>query len=78
MIKMKKIYHVSYCDKFEGEGMFDAKGNLLDAWSCNDGVWRGEYFDGFMKELGIEVDYSRSEDPKLIKKLIKALDPYGD
>ncbi|HYT42643.1 MAG TPA: hypothetical protein VEP90_09870 [Methylomirabilota bacterium] len=75
---MKKIYYVSYCDKFEGEGMFDAKGNLLDAWSRNDGDWRGEYFDGFMKKLGIEVDYSRSDDQNLVKKLLKVLDPYGD
>jgi len=70
---MKKIYFVNYCDEFEAQGMFDDKGKLLDGWSCNDGNWRGEYFDGFLKELGIVVDYSKSDDPKLVKKLYKML-----
>lgn len=67
---MKTIYHVYICDDDVGEveGMFDTDGKLLGTWSNNDGNWRGEYFDPFMKELGIEVkDGSRN------RKLIKAL-----
>ncbi len=59
---MKTIYHVYYEGYEDGlpetgeiEGMIDSDGNLLGAWAANDGTWRGEYFDGFMEKLGIEV-----------------------
>ena len=51
---MKTIYYV-YVDDYEAEAMFSASGELLDFWSCNDGCWRGEYFNPFMKAAGIEV-----------------------
>jgi len=59
-----KVYHVyddgsefADDDDFYGEieGMFDESGNLLGAWSLNDAHWRGEYMNGFMKKLGIDV-----------------------
>lgn len=54
---MKTIYIHYVCDEDIGEcqGMFDDAGKLLDGWSCNDGDWRGEYFDGFMEKIGIKV-----------------------
>lgn len=63
---MKTIYYVP-SDKLEADGMFDADGNLLGAWCINDAMWRGEYMNGFMKALGIEV--VTSHDPELLKKL---------
>ena len=70
---MKTIYHV-YSDRDgEIEGMFDAEENLLDWWCCNDGMWRGEYFDGFLEALGIAVEYDTSQAP-LFKRLRKKLE----
>lgn len=43
----------------ESEGMFlvnsETSIRLLGCWASNDANWRGEYFDGFMQELGFEV-----------------------
>jgi hypothetical protein len=66
-----KVFMV-YDDGDEGEieGAFDADGNLLDTWCNNDAHWRDEYFDGFMKKLGIEV--VRSDRRDLVKKLREA------
>lgn len=54
---MRTIYIVDACDENLGEaqGVFDEKGKLISAWSCNDANWRDEYFNGFMKTLGITV-----------------------
>lgn len=53
----KTLYFISLCDDDVGEveGMFDADGTILGTWACNDGQWRGEYFDGFLMKLGFEV-----------------------
>lgn len=64
---MKTVYFAYIED--ECEGMFNSKGELLGAWCANDGNWRGEYFDGFLKSVGIKVDYSKSDDPKFKRKL---------
>ena len=44
-------------DLGEVEGAFELHGTLIDLWSCNDASWRGEYFDGMMHTLGIDVKY---------------------
>ncbi len=68
-----RIFNVYDCgDEGEIEGMFDDKGNLLGWWSCNDGNWRGEYFDGFLSKLGIEVVYDSDDEEKLVRKLRRA------
>ena len=55
-IRTRKIYYVSYFEDFEAEGFIDpANGEVLGAWHCNDGVWRPEYFNGFLEALGVEV-----------------------
>lgn len=52
---MKNIYRF-YSEKYgEVEGMFEEDGKMIDCWSCNDATWRSEYFNGFMKKLGINV-----------------------
>lgn len=56
---MKIIYFSDYeGDLGEAQAMIDEDGVILDYWWSNDGQWRGEYFDGFLRELGIKVDYS--------------------
>lgn len=54
---MMKTIYLAYSDTYgeDVEGMYDADGNLLDLWACNDASWRGEYFDTFMEALGIKV-----------------------
>ena len=64
---MRTIRHVILEDD-DYEGMFDEAGNLLGAWHANDGNWRGEYFDGFLKELGITVKYS---DNRVLKSKLR-------
>ena len=68
----RTIYHV-YADEYEVEGMFDEDGKLLGAWSGNDGTWRHEYFNEFLKKLGITVKHN--DDEKLTAKLIAAFEP---
>jgi hypothetical protein len=59
------IYHVYDCEHGEIEGMFSEDGKLLGAWCTNDGKWRGEYFDGFLQTLDIQVKYLDDEkDPR--------------
>lgn len=71
--QLRTIKHVYLCDDDTGEveGMFDENGKLLGAWSCNDGSWRGEYFDNFLLELGIKVEYP-DDNEKLKEKLKEA------
>jgi len=66
-----KIYLGYACDEdgAEAQGMFSEDGTLLGSWSLNDGNWRSEYFNNFMKNVGITVE--ASEDEQLIKKLEK-------
>lgn len=62
---MKTIYFCDYeGDLGEAQAMFDEDGTILDYWYSNDGNWRGEYFDGFLRQLGIKVDYSGKFDEK--------------
>lgn len=62
---MKTIYFSDYeGDLGEAQAMLDEDGTVLDYWYSNDGNWRGEYFDGFLRELGIKVDYSGKFDEK--------------
>jgi len=66
-----KVYLV-YAAPDEGgevEGMFRDDGTLLGCWSLNDAHWRSEYFNHFMKKLGIKIE--SSEDHLLIEKLMK-------
>ena len=64
-MKTRTIYIVSefeHDELYEAQAVFDEKGRLLGAWFCNDANWRSEYFDGFMAELGIVVDYRAATD----------------
>ena len=69
----KVIYFSDYCgNEGEAQAMFNDDGTLLGIWSSNDGNWRGEYFDSFLRHLGIVVDYSGAYDDKMeetIKKM---------
>lgn len=56
------------------KGMFDEGGAMLGWWSCNDGGWRGEYFDPFLEAAGIHVVYDQGQDKDLFKRLRKKLD----
>lgn len=78
--QMIKIYHTYIIDRKLGEnqGMFDASGQCLGWWSCDDADWRGEYFSDFMGKLGIEIvgDSEMKEqglDPKKLKKQLKEI-----
>lgn len=71
---MKTIYHVYSDSDGEIEGMFDADGNMLGAWCCNDGLWRGEYFDPFLRKLGIEVKYDATGECEEFKGLRRKLE----
>lgn len=69
---MKVIYFSNYeGDLGEAQAMFNDDGTLLDYWCSNDGNWRGEYFDGFLRNLGIQVDYSGQYDKEFEKILEK-------
>lgn len=52
---MKTVYIVFSEELGEVEGVFDAKDNLIDSWSCNDAVFRIEYFSRFLNKLGVHV-----------------------
>jgi hypothetical protein len=73
MSELKKIYFASVEDVGEVEGMFDEKGELIDTWCCNDGTWRGEYFDHFIKYLGAEIFYYYNTPKALREKMENAL-----
>lgn len=66
---MKTIY-IIYSEGEAGECdiVFDSNLKVIDGWSCNDATWRGEYFDGLMKQLGIIV---KSSHPKLTEKVVE-------
>lgn len=49
------IYHFYTVEHGENEAMFDEEFNILSAWHCNDASWFPEYFNPWMKTLGIEV-----------------------
>lgn len=70
---MRNIYFVDLESDETGEcqGMFDEDGNLLGMWASNDGNWRGEYFDGFLRELGIKVNYGNKFNDELEKIAIE-------
>lgn len=54
-----KIYHIydegDDENYGETEGMFSEEGELLGGWCLNDAHWRGEYMNGFLQSLNIEV-----------------------
>jgi len=57
---MQKIQIVYTDNPSEIEAVF-IDGKIVAAWYLSDASWRGEYFNGFMGKLGIEVDdYSRA------------------
>lgn len=64
------IVYVADDELGEAEGVFDSRGLLLDAWSTNDGNWRHEYYNPFMKKLGITVE-RREPTPQDLRKLRK-------
>ena len=74
---MEKIYFVSTDGNItlngkkyalgEIEGFCSEDGKVLGWWSLNDGDWRGEYFDGFIEELGFKVKYKGKKSDKLNK-----------
>lgn len=67
----KVVYFASYeGDLGEAEAMFDSDGSLLGLWACNDGNWRGEYFDSFLRGIGVTIDYSGVCDDKM-EEIIK-------
>lgn len=50
------IIYIIYTERYgENDLVFDSKFKCIDGWSCNDATWRGEYFNGMMKKLGVEV-----------------------
>ncbi len=74
----KRLFLVTVADDVVGEaqGMFDAKGQLIHAWSLNDCNWRNEYLSPLMRALSIDVKDSTSrsktskdETPRELKKL---------
>lgn len=47
-----------YCeDRGEYELWFDENKECVGGYFCNDATWRGEYFDGIFKSVGIEIGY---------------------
>jgi hypothetical protein len=70
---MKNLFFVSIDDEFEAEGFFDDEFEFIDGWSGNDGVWRGEYFDGLIDHLGYKVIYLNHKDKqyKMMQKRLK-------
>ncbi len=65
---MKTLYFAYICSEYECEGMFDAGGNLLGMWDCNDAQWRNEYFKPMMLALGFEI---KNADDNLLAKFEK-------
>jgi hypothetical protein len=56
----KTLYHESFCSDNIGEadGFFeiiDGKLELVDCWSNNDAMWRGEYMTGILTWAGIDL-----------------------
>lgn len=45
----------------EIQGMFESDGTLIGHWSCDDALWRKEYFSSMMRALGYTVEYSENE-----------------
>jgi hypothetical protein len=75
MTSTKKIlYHVDIADDDVGEveGFFDEQGNLLHCWSMNDALWRSEYLNPLLEELGYTVKHSGASEflEKLRKQFI--------
>jgi hypothetical protein len=71
-----KIYHIfdeGGDDEGEIEGMFNKDGELLGGWCLNDGNWRGEYMNGFLAALGIEVVDDSGRNTKKRKDMVKKL-----
>jgi len=70
-----KIIYEFYSEKYgEVGGMFDADGNLLDCWVLNDADWRGEYFNGFMKKIGVEVvRLPKKFEKKALKQIVEEM-----
>ena len=66
-----RIVYFASIDSPEYEGMFDEEGTLIDYWHCNDATWRGEYFDGFMEKIGVEIIYRapRNLEKKMVDQL---------
>lgn len=53
---MREVYNVYVEEAGEIEGMFDAATKeFLGGWYCNDANWRAEYFDSFMRKVGVRV-----------------------
>ena len=70
---MKIVYNFYYCgdDVGEVEGMFDENDKLLGTWCCNDGMWRNEYFNGFLQELGIDIQLTPTEKIETFERILK-------
>jgi hypothetical protein len=70
---MKKLF-IMYCedDRGEYELWFNDNDVLIGGYFCNDAQWRGEYFDGMMEDLGIDVHYSKYSS-QVAKKSAKKL-----
>ena len=52
-----KIYH-TYSEEANAEGFYNEEGVLVASWSLNEAVWGDMYFEGLMRFLKVEVDYS--------------------
>lgn len=62
-----------YCeDNGEYELWFDENKECVGGYFCNDATWRGEYFNGIFKSVGIKIDYL-PYDEKLADKTRKEL-----
>jgi hypothetical protein len=71
---MRKIYHVSYCGEYgEADGFFDETGKLLHWFHGNDALWRNEYMDPLLLELGIEVHDGNKKFRKKLEKELKEI-----
>lgn len=72
---MRRIYNIYVEEAGEAEAMYvehdDDGFKLIGYWFMNDATWRGEYFDGFMEELGITVEYPKGALEKKLKALFK-------
>lgn len=58
---LRVLYHESFEGESIGEadGFFTIENNklaLVDGWSCNDAMWRGEYMTGILKWAGVKVE----------------------
>jgi len=68
------VYHVGD-DCGEVEGMFEVDGTLISWWSCNDAMWREEYFNHFLFKLGIQI--SSKVPKKILAACIAQLEELG-